>query len=171
MAFCATCGSQVEGRFCAKCGSPVGAAAPPPPAGAGAPPPPQPQYAPQGQYAQAPPAQSAPMADNVASALSYIFIVNIIFLVIAPYNRNPIVRFHAFQSLFFDVAWFVFWIGLSIVMGIIGGVTGFFGMWSVYLLIRLLLFILWLYLFISAYQGKKIVLPIIGPLAEQQARV
>jgi len=36
-------------------------------------------------------------------------------------------------------------------------------------LIGLAGFILWIFLLISAYQGKKIVLPLVGPLAEQQA--
>ena len=46
------------------------------------------------------------MADNVASALCYVLglITGIIFLVLAPYNRNPAIRFHAFQSIFLNVA-------------------------------------------------------------------
>ena len=47
MAFCATCGSEVQGKFCAKCGAPIAAA----PAAAPAPPPaaaPQQQAAPGG---------------------------------------------------------------------------------------------------------------------------
>ena len=36
-------------------------------------------------------------------------------------------------------------------------------------LIWLGFFVLWLYLMFSAYQNKKVVLPIIGPLAQQQA--
>ena len=31
-------------------------------------------------------------------------------------------------------------------------------------------FILWLYMLSQAYQGKTMVLPVIGPLAQQQAR-
>ena len=42
------------------------------------------------------------MTDNVASALCYAlgFITGILFLVLAPYNQNRMVRFHAFQSIF-----------------------------------------------------------------------
>jgi uncharacterized membrane protein len=36
-------------------------------------------------------------------------------------------------------------------------------------LVWLLFIVLWLYLIISAYQGKTVVLPIIGPLAQKQA--
>ena len=35
-------------------------------------------------------------------------------------------------------------------------------------LVGLGFFILWLYMIFSAYQGKTVVLPIIGPLAQQQ---
>src|ERR1051326_1013463 len=160
MPFCATCGSPVEGRFCAKCGSPVAAGSPPPPPAGG------PAYVP--PQAQ-PMTQAAPMADNVASALAYIFIVNIIFLVIAPYNRNPVVRFHSFQSLFLDVACIVFWVGLGIVMNIMVGIGGFFTFWWLYMLVRLAIFIGWLFLVLQTYNGKTIVLPVIGPLAQQQA--
>ena len=155
MPFCASCGSQVEGRFCPKCGSAV--------AGAGAPP--------AGGGAAAPPIQgasAAPMADNLASMLCYIlgFITGIVFLVIAPYNRNPVVRFHAFQSIFLSVACIAISWGMAIVLITIS--------WSFFFLIsliRLAMFIFWLFMMFQTYQGKTVVLPIIGPLAQQQARV
>src|SRR5581483_11608439 len=56
------------------------------------------------------------MTDNVAGMLAYITIIPaIIFLVMEPYNKNRFVRFHSFQSIFFNVAWIVLWIALSIV--------------------------------------------------------
>src|SRR5438067_9979795 len=90
MAFCANCGTQVEGQFCATCGRPVGAS------------PAQPQFTP----AAATPA-AAGMTDNVAGLLCYIlgFVTGIIFLVLAPYNQNKFIRFHAYQSIFLSVAW------------------------------------------------------------------
>jgi uncharacterized membrane protein len=36
-------------------------------------------------------------------------------------------------------------------------------------LLELAFFILWIYMIISTYQGKTVVLPVIGPLAQQQA--
>ena len=147
MAFCATCGSAVEGQFCAKCGSQVGAA---PSASSG-------------------PAMqvSGAMADNVASALCYLvgLITGIIFLVLAPYNKNPVVRFHAFQSIFMNVAWIVIAFGLNIVLGILH-------LWSLFFLssfVGLAFFVLWIVMLIQTYQGKTIVLPLIGPIAKQQA--
>jgi uncharacterized membrane protein len=148
MAFCATCGAAVEGSFCAKCGSQVGAV---PSASSG-------------------PAMqvSGAMADNVASALCYLagLITGIIFLVLAPYNKNPVVRFHAFQSIFMHVACIVIWIGLHIVLSIVN----IFGLFFLFSLLWLAFFVLWVILLIQTYQGKTIVLPLIGPIAQQQAR-
>jgi uncharacterized membrane protein len=129
-----------------------------PPAGGSVPPP-----APQMQV-------GAPMADNVASTLCYVLglITGIIFLVLAPYNRNPTVRFHAFQSIFLHVACIVFWIAVRIVMLEILHMYFLFFLTS---LIWLAAFLLWIVLLLQTYQGKTIVLPIIGPIAQQQARM
>jgi len=112
---------------------------------------------------------AAGLTENVACALCYAvgFITGILFLVLAPYNQNRNVRFHAFQSIFFSAAS----IGLGFVFMFISLLTGG---WSLFLLpvfwlIRLGLFVLWLVLIIKTYQNQKLVLPIIGPMAEQQA--
>jgi len=118
----------------------------------------------------APAAPTAPgLTENVACALCYALglITAILFLVLAPYNQNRNIRFHAFQSLFFSIAA----IALYFVFGFIAVMTGG---WTLMLLpifwiIRLGLFVVWLVVIIKAYQNQKFVLPIIGPLAEQQA--
>jgi len=114
-------------------------------------------------------ATSAPMADNLASMLCYLlgFITGIIFLVIQPYNRNPVVRFHAFQSIFLSVGCIAISWGLSILLFTSSFMLSFWGIW---MLIRFAMFILFLFMMFQAYQGKTVVLPIIGPLAQQQAR-
>src|SRR5947209_9695110 len=96
MTYCANCGTPVEGRFCPKCGAAAGAA----PAPGYVPPPGNvpPGYPP-------PAAGGLGMDENLASALCYIPIVGLIFLLIEPYNKNRTVRFHAFQSLFYCLAW------------------------------------------------------------------
>src|ERR1022692_4654108 len=113
MPLCASCGSQVEGKFCPKCGAAIGA-------GGAAPPPPAP-----GTYA-AP--VSAPMAENVASTLCYVLglITGIIFLVLEPYSKNRAVRFHAFQSIFLNVTVIVIEIVFGIVFGIMLRIVGAF---------------------------------------------
>lgn len=167
MPFCRNCGSPVEGQFCGKCGTPLAASAP----GASAPPPAQPQA--YSQPAAAQPAATG-MADNVASMLCYIlgFITGILFLVLAPYNQNKAIRFHAFQSIFFNVAW----IAVSIIASIVGAILIAalpFGMGLLWSLVHLLIWIggliLWIMLMVKAYSGQKWVLPIIGPIAEKQA--
>jgi uncharacterized membrane protein len=107
------------------------------------------------------------MADNIASALCYVvgLVTGIIFLVLAPYNKNPKIRFHAFQSIFLHVGCIVLAVGLNIVLSILH-------MWSLLFLgsvVWLGFFILWIYLIIQAYQGNTIELPVIGPIARQQA--
>lgn len=117
--------------------------------------------------AAAPPVASAPgLSENVAGALCYLcgLITGIIFLVIAPYNQNKTIRFHAFQSIFFCIAYILFYIVWGFISLMLHG-FGFF----LYPLFGLLFFLLWLYLMFTAYQGKKVKLPIIGDLAEKQA--
>jgi uncharacterized membrane protein len=107
---------------------------------------------------------AAGLTDNVASALCYVFIAAILFLVLAPYNQNRKIRFHAFQSLFLHVAMMVVWIGLFIGSAVSGGM-----LFLLSPLIWLAFFVLWIVMIIKAYQDQKLVLPIIGPLAEKQA--
>jgi len=112
------------------------------------------------------------MADNVAGALCYVlgFITGIIFLVIAPYNQNRGIRFHAFQSIFLSVGVIVVRIALSIVFGILFATGGFWFLWALFWpLFGLLCLGIWLYMMFQTYQGKTVVLPIIGPLAQKQA--
>ena len=158
MAFCANCGAQGEGRFCPKCGSPLGAA-PAPAAGVNTPPP-------------AAPVQSAGMTNNMAAALCYLagLITGILFLVLEPYNKDKTIRFHAFQSIFFNVAVIIFDILVSIVVRILFEVP-FLGWLAVLVwpLIGLCFFLVWLFLMYKAYNGEKFKLPIIGDLAEKQA--
>lgn len=114
------------------------------------------------------------MAENVASTLCYVLglITGIIFLILEPYSKNPNVRFHAFQSIFLNVAVIVVDIVLAIFFHIAVSLLGFFGLFAgiVWPIFGLGCFILWLYLLLSTYQGKKIVLPVIGPMAQNQSR-
>lgn len=170
MAFCASCGSPVEGRFCAKCGATVGAAPPPPPPqqpfAAGTPPPVGGSYPP-----LTPPPVSVGMADNAASALCYVLglITGILFLVLEPYNKNRTVRFHAFQSIFLNVAVIVVAIALGIFDALVSHMIGWWFAATVGLLFDLALFLVWIYMIVTTYQGRTTVLPVIGPLAQQQA--
>jgi|SRR5581483_1294961 len=158
MAFCPNCGAQASGAFCPNCGAQVTGGAG---AGTGA--------AAGASYGTVPPtpvAQAPGMSTNVAGALCYLagIVTGIIFLVIAPYNQNKIIRFHAFQSIFYSVAWIVFWIIWDIISIMLHG----FG-FLLSPLFGLAFLVIWLYLMYSAYNNKQVKLPIIGDLAQKQA--
>ena len=107
------------------------------------------------------------LSDDAASGLAYLtFIPAIIFLVVAPYNTNPKVKFHAWQSIFLTIAWIAAWIILTVLAFVpfVGWI-----LLPIHLLLFLGIFILWLICIIKAFQGGKFVVPIIGPLAEKQA--
>lgn len=148
MAFCSSCGAEVAGNaaFCPKCGKSIGAAA-----SAG------------GPSAATAPAATAPAAglqDNVAGLLCYFLIPAIIFLVMEPYNRNKFIRFHAFQSIIYEIAWFV-----------VAAVVGILPVINLLLLplASLAFFIGWIICLIKAFQGQMFKLPVIGAIAEKQA--
>jgi uncharacterized membrane protein len=144
----------------------------------------QPPYQQTPQYQQAPPQyqQQAPyqqpsavqpmatqsgLSDNAAGGLAYVTIIPaIIFLAVAPYNRNRFVRFHSWQSIILAIAWVVVEVGL-VVLGRIPGI----GLMDLFLgpVVGLAFFVLWLIVMIQAFTGKMFKLPIIGDLAEKQA--
>ena len=110
---------------------------------------------------------SAGLSDDAASGLAYLtFIPAIIFLVVAPFNTNPKVKFHAWQSIFLTIAWIAAWIILTVLAFVpfVGWI-----LLPIHLLLFLGIFILWLICIIKAFQGGKFVVPIIGPLAQKQA--
>ena len=155
MPFCSNCGAEVKGNFCAKCGAPMAG-----PAGGTATPPPSPVPMPQ------------VLTDNVAAALCYLLglLTGILFLILAPYSQNRAIRFHAFQSIFLNVAWIAVFIALSIVsmallpIPFVGAILSML----LHLGAHLAFFILWLMLMYKAYNNERWVLPVIGPLAEKQ---
>ena len=163
MAFCANCGTETPGAFCPNCGAPV--AGPASGTGPSASPPPPPGYTPPIGSPSAP-----GLSQNVASALCYVFglVTGIIFLVLAPYNQDKTIRFHAFQSIFGHIGIIICWIALRIVSSMMHG-FGIFGLGLLYPLLWLSGFLLWLYMMWSAYNNKMVVLPVVGELAQKQA--
>ncbi len=140
--FCSSCGTQMDdtATACPKCGKATGLSV-------------------SGGMAAAP-ESSTGLADNVASALAYLLIPAIIFLILEPYSRNKTIRFHCFQSIILFVALFV-----------VNLVVGFIPVINLVLLpfLGLAEFILWIVLVVQAFQGKKLKLPVIGEMAEKQA--
>jgi uncharacterized membrane protein len=172
MSFCKACGKELpEGNaFCPSCGASVAATAAP---AAGTP---AAAVAGGGSMAVAGVSTRQPMATNVAGALTYLagFITGIVFMATEPYKGNSFIRFHAFQSIFFNVAWIAFWMVWMVISAILTPLTaGIFGIIAlpVMLLLALVGFGTWLFLMYQAYQQKLFRLPIIGKYAAQQAGV
>lgn len=158
MTYCANCGAPVDGRFCPKCGAAAPAGPPP---GAGQYPPPSPSAAVQGLG----------MEENLAAALCYLPIIGVIFLLIDPYKQNRTIRFHAWQSIFFSVAYIVLRIALVFVWMVLR-VALPYGMWAIWALFSSLISLAFLgiliFMAVKAYQGDRLVLPVLTPLAEKQ---
>jgi len=110
------------------------------------------------------------IAQNFVGMASYFtFIPAVLVLLVKPYCKNLFVRFHAFQSIFFNAAYFV----IVICLYVVGSLTaGFFPdpvMEPLLGVFSASCFILWSVCVLKAYQGEKFKLPVIGELAEQQS--
>ena len=168
MSFCQSCGTALAGgtSFCQSCGTPTGGILAPASATSGA------------VVAMSPSATSQPKAmdTNLVGALAYLagFVTGIVFLVIDPYRSNSFVRFHAFQSIFFNIAWVAFWIVWMILSAVLTPLTGgIFGLIALPLMLIFTLagFGIWAFLMYQAYQQKLFKLPIVGGFAAQHAGV
>lgn len=142
--FCSACGGQMAdgATTCPGCGKTVGVGG--------------------GTAAKMAPAATASsgLSTNVAGLLAYLFwIPAILFLVMEPYNKDRMLRFHSFQALFLGIATMVVYTVLSIT--IIGLILVPFVM-----LAHLVLVIIGA---VKAYQGQKFNIPGIAGFAEKQA--
>ncbi len=126
-----------------------------------------------------------PVSANAMSALSYfIGLVAIAALVMRDYSKNKTVRFHAVQALLFQGSWVVSYIAIAITTAIFSTVVNLLlGSLKLYAMLGLmialpslvsLVFTLgmlgtWLFLIVSASQGKTVKLPVLGRIAERIA--
>lgn len=120
-----------------------------------------------------PEAAQTGLSENAASAIAYLtFIPAIVFLSTPPYNQSAEVRFHSWQSIFLTVASVAFWIVLTIVR-IAVGFMPFLPLVFLFISLACWLgwFLIWLLCVINALNGKRITLPIIGPLSAKQAGI
>jgi uncharacterized membrane protein len=97
------------------------------------------------------------------------WITGLIFLLIEPYKNDKTVRFHAFQSIFFNVAL----IGAYIVLIILGIILAVIHLglllFPIWLIFGCGVLGLWILLMFKAYNKQIFKLPIIGDLAAKQA--
>jgi uncharacterized membrane protein len=153
---CPSCRQETAGAFCSFCGATLAAA-------------------PAGAPASAIPASAASsgLSNNAAAAIAYLTIIpSIIFLVLDPYKRIPLVRFHSIQNIALAVAWVVFWIAM-VILHTIFHIIPF--VWLLFMLVELVagiaFFAAWLIALIKASKGEFFKLPFIGNFAAKQANV
>jgi uncharacterized membrane protein len=129
---------------------------------------------PQGPPLPPPPAAGAPdLPDNLATALCYFFwaLSGVVFLVLEPYNRSKLIRFHAWQSILISAAvfagWFVVLIAATMlrILPYIGYVIAS----ALVSLYGLAVLAVWLLSMFKAYQGSSLELPFISDFARKQA--
>jgi uncharacterized membrane protein len=114
------------------------------------------------------------MEENVAAALCYLLgvLTGVLFLVIEPYSRNRVIRFHAFQSIFTWLAAVVVGMVLSMISYVFVSIP-FIG-WLIYIVLwtgfSLGILGLWLFLMYKAYNRERFVVPVVGQWAEKQAQ-
>lgn len=116
-------------------------------------------------------ATSTGLDPKLAGLLCYILglVTGLIFFLIE--KTNPVVRFHAAQSIVFSVATIALWIMLTILSIIVYQISWTLG--NLFNLITLLiwlgLFIVWIILLVKGYSGQKWKLPFLGDFAERMA--
>jgi len=115
------------------------------------------------QQVPPPPPSAAPaegLSDTAAGALAYVTIIPaIIFLVMAPYNTKPFIRFHCFQCIGLAICWFC--LGLVWVVPILGWIVGAIGF--------LALLVCWIMSIVKASQGSAFKIPFISEFAAKQS--
>ena len=128
------------------------------------------------------PQSGSGLEPNIAAALSYIWIVGVIFYLLEKENR--FIRFHAMQSILFGIANSVLMMVLVVVAMIltfisigtsaaVGGAVGslmgllVWVIWMLFWLIAMALFVGLIFAAVKAYQGQMFKLPIIGNMAEK----
>jgi uncharacterized membrane protein len=109
------------------------------------------------------------LSDNAAAGIAYITLIPaIVFLILDPFKKSTYVRFHAWQSIFLFVAWAVVFILAGVVQNFVPAVL--FLTLTLWQLIDLAFFVILIIVFVNAFNGKRILLPIVGGLAEKQAK-
>jgi uncharacterized membrane protein len=167
MAFCSSCGAQVPdgNAFCNSCGKPLTAQSSPAATGSA-----PPASIPAPSNPSASPTEG--LQENVAGLLCYVlwWVTGIIFLII---DKRPFVKFHAAQSIvvFGGITIIYYIIGAAFATSIAFGGLGMgwtFG-YSIFMLVRLISLIAWIFLMVKAYQHVLFRVPIAADIADSLA--
>jgi uncharacterized membrane protein len=98
---------------------------------------------------------------NIEAVNSYLMFFITGLLTLQTVKHNQFVRFHAYQSIYFSLAFLTF-------IALINYVP-YIGIYLVRLCLTIFFFT-WFYLILSAYQNKEIKLPYIGDIAERESK-
>ena len=116
-----------------------------------------------------PEAKKVGLSDNAIAAIAYFTpVMAVFFLAIHRYNKRPFVRFHAWQSLLFNV----FALSIGYVLLYVLPYIVFLGPRElVFIMCAVLLvgFLIWLWCVIGAVSGRRAKLPVIGKWSDEQA--
>jgi uncharacterized membrane protein len=148
---CPSCRQEASGAFCNLCGATLAAA----PGGSAIP----------------ATATGSGLTDNAAAAIAYLTIIpSIIFLLIEPYNKIRLVRFHSIQNIALAVVGVALWIALMILQVIVTFIP-IIGLLFVLvdIAVAVVFFIAWLMALIKASKGEYFKLPFIGDYAAKMA--
>lgn len=114
------------------------------------------------------------LPETVIAAFAYMtFLPAILFLVLEPYKRNMLVRYHSIQCLLFWVAL----VGVAAAVKIAALVVGFIPvagpLFAVLITVTagLATFLVWVVLVIKALQGERFKLPLLGNIADRYAEL
>ncbi|MCK4268317.1 MAG: DUF4870 domain-containing protein [Actinomycetia bacterium] len=114
------------------------------------------------------------MDPKLAALLAYLFgwVGGLIFYIIE--SKNKYIRFHALQSILFNVSVSIAFILLGVVFGILGAIPGIGVVFAllgglIYFGLAIGSLVVWIILMVKAYQGEKWLLPVIGDIAEQNS--
>jgi uncharacterized membrane protein len=107
------------------------------------------------------------LSDRTASILCYIPVFGVIpailFLAAHKYRKNTRVRFNAFQALYLFVAWLI--ISSAAPTLLFTGLPGFGLEHLIIDILKVAVFVCWIYLLIKAANHEEVRLPLIGDLA------
>jgi len=105
--------------------------------------------------------------NDIVAALCYLgfAVTGVLFLLIEPYRHEERLRFHARQSIAFTVAWFAFYIIMSVFIAVLPGPLS--SLLRFLAAIGYIAFaVTWLYLIYQAYNGRRFRLPMVADWAE-----
>ncbi len=148
MPFCTQCGKQISNadRFCPGCGTAPNAKPPQPPASSGD--------------------FLAGLSSRTASILCYVpvagWIACVVVLATQRFQRERMVRFHAFQGLYLFVAWLL----IDRVIGpAVRALT--LGNLGIAALLKAAVLAAWIFMLVKTSQGEEYHLPVFGELADR----